>query len=231
MRRLAYPAAILLLLASATVANAGAGLPKLATLEAGGYKAAVHIDSQVPHVGTNVLTIESSSLPGGAHVELSLIGPDGQTVSVPLKPLVVLTGPEGGHGGEAADSHAAPTADSHAAPAADSHGADHAAPKTDSHGTASDGHGAAAESNAHGGESTAAAGYNARGKAQLNQTGHWTAVLVIDGVPEGKLTAKAPFEVEQGGPNRIFLAFSGLLMGGTMIYGAVNRRSHVHKGR
>jgi len=254
MRRLAYPAAILLLVTSAVTAYAGAGLPKLASFTVGTYKVGVHVDSLVPRVGTNVLTVEAASLPHGAQVELKLVGPGGQTVEVPLNPLTVLSGPDGGHG----DDHGAPAADSHGA-AADSHGTttdshgtaanSHGTPDN-SHGTPADSHGTPANShgtpaNSHGTPSnshdTAAASdhehaaeseaLNARGKVKLDQTGNWTAVLQIHGTPEGDLHAEAPFTVENGGPSRPYLAFTGLLMGGTAIYAAINRRKGADTGR
>jgi hypothetical protein len=205
MRRLAYPAAILLLVTSAATAYAGAGLPKLASFTVGTYQLGVHVDSLIPRVGTNVLTVEAASLPHGAQVALKLVGPGGQTVDVPLDPLTVLTGPDGGHG----DDHGAPAADSHGTPA-------------NSHGTT------AASDHEHAAESEA---LNARGKVKLDQTGNWTAVLQIHGTPEGDLHAEAPFTVENGGPSRPYLAFTGLLMGGTAFYAAINRRKGADTGR
>lgn len=226
MRRLAYPAAVLLLLASTSTAYAGAGPPKLAEFDTGSYQATVYNDSHIAQLGSNMVTVEIHGLPPGAHASLKLVSPKGQTVSVPLNPLTVLSGSEG-HGGSEDAGHGAES-DGHgttAAPKADDHGT-----KTDAHGTKADAHGAA-EADAHDTESTDGAGFNARGRVRLDQIGEWTAILEIDGVPEGKLTARAPFTVERGGPNQIFLSVAGLLMGGTMIYGAINRRSIAEKGR
>lgn len=234
MRRLAYPAAILLLFAGVTTAHAGVGLPKLAAMTAGGYQANVYTDSYIPHVGANMFSVELDGLPEGAHVSLKLVGPKGQTVSVPLKPLTVISGPEGGHGedeehGAAKDDHAAAPADAHGAaqPAKDDHAAtpadhqDAAQPAKDDHGAATD---------AHGASTSGAASLNTRGTALLDQTGEWTAILEIEG-HEGTLSAEAPFVVEEGGPNRLYLTFTGLLMGGTMVYGAIARRTNARNGR
>jgi hypothetical protein len=161
-------------------------------------------------------------------------------LEVPLNPLTVLSGPDGGHG----DDHGAPAADSHGT-TADSHGttANSHGTTANSHGTTADSHGTTA--NSHGttanssGTATASdhehaaepEALNARGKVKLDQTGNWTAVLQIHGTPEGDLHAEAPFTVENGGPSRPYLAFTGLLMGGTAIYAAINRRKGADTGR
>lgn len=215
MRRLAYPVAVLAVLASASLASASAGLPKVASLTAGSYKASLHSDSLAPRTGSNTFTLEIGSLPADTHTHLTLVSPSGKSVPVDLQALTILSGPDGGHGGDAHGS-AAP-ADPHAAAPADSHGA-----ATDAHGTTTDAHAAAVAT---------ATAYNARGKAVLTETGTWTAVLELESTHDGKLTAKAPFTVKTGGPSRVYLAFTGSLIGGFIIYGAVNRRQNTKSGR
>jgi hypothetical protein len=129
MRRTAVAIAALLLAAGTTPAFAGAGLPKVASIEVGPHRASLHNDSPSLLTGTNTLTLEIADLAADHRVSLTLVGPRGEQIGVPLSTVIVLAGPDGGHGGEA---------DSHAAAPADDHGAksdDHAV-KPDDHGTA-----------------------------------------------------------------------------------------------
>lgn len=218
MRRTALPAAALLIMVSATPALASAGLPKIASLQAGPHKAAIHNDSSSARIGSNTITVEITDVPAGHDVHLRFIGPDGQTIDPALRPLEVLAGPEDAHGGGGHESTAPATTPSteHGG-----HGGGHeAAPATpaapaDPHA----GHGAAADSHSAGSQT-----FTARTNVKFPVGGTWKAVVVIEADHGDKLQAEAPFEVTYGGPNRIFVASSGLTMGGFMLYGAVQRR-------
>lgn len=85
-----------LILATATLpvpARAGAGLPKIANLQAGPHTASLHNDSPVLVAGSNLLTLEIPSLPSDRVVSLTLEGPNGRQLVVPLQTLTVLSGP------------------------------------------------------------------------------------------------------------------------------------------
>jgi len=174
MRKLAVAlAALLAVVASTGPAFASAGLPTIATLQAGAHEVTLYNDSPGLRKGANVLTVEIAGVPHGTHVELELVGPQGQTVPVALQEVEGL----GGHG--------------------DSHG---------------------------GGEAEEAV-YHGRGKAVLPATGTWTVRLHAGEVAETQL------EATTSGPNSIFVASTGLLMGGFMIFGAIQRRRQQTHGR
>ncbi|MFZ5827522.1 MAG: hypothetical protein ACOY94_24735 [Bacillota bacterium] len=179
MRHTVWVFVLLLALTASAPVLAGPGLPTLVRIDVGPYKVSLLNDSPSFKTGSNTVTVVVPGLEPEAAVSLQFVGPAGQVVKVPLAQLVVLSGPDGGHG------------------IGDDHGA------RDDHGD--DGHDDGA--------------YQARGKMKLSTTGTWTAVLSIDGATE-----KTMFEVEQGGPNRLFLGVAGSLMGGSMIYGAIERR-------
>jgi hypothetical protein len=238
MRRIALSATLLLVLTAATPAFAGGGLPKIASLQVGSNQVAVHGDSPSLHKGTNVLTVEIAELSPGQTVNLYLKGPAGQSVTVPLSDLVVLSGPAGGHGDgghESAPTGHETTAAGHDMSAAghdmSAAGHDMSAAGHDmsaaGHDMSAAGHdmSAAGHDMSAAGHDTAATAtaYAARGKADLNATGSWHLVVEITGHDQ-KEAAEAHVEVVQGGPNGAYLGFTGLLMGGTFIYGVVQRR-------
>jgi hypothetical protein len=146
MRPLVGGLIALVLSLSAAPVFAGGGLPKLGTIQAGPYQAALHNDSPTLVTGANTLTVALAALPDGTTVSLYLDGPNGESIDVPLKPVRVLGGPDAGHGGEE-DSHAA-GADAHTDSDAahdDDHGAStaagHSPKETDAHGTVGTGSG------------------------------------------------------------------------------------------
>ena len=235
MRRIALPAAALLVLLGASPALASAGLPKIASLQVGPHKAAIHNDSQSARVGSNTITVEITDVPAGHSVHLRFIGPNGQLLEPTLRPLQILTGPEDAHGGHDTSSgeHGAATAD-HAQTSSD-HGTQSSGHETSGHGTA--GHDAApapapaaapaAPADPHaGGHDTAGQGetFNARTTVDFPEGGTWKAVLVVEASHDDILQAEAPFEVTYGGPNRVFVASSGLIIVGSILYGALNKR-------
>jgi hypothetical protein len=215
MRRIALPAALLLVLTAATPALANAGLPKIASLQVGSHVVAVHGDSPSLHTGTNTLTVEIADLTPDHTVTLSLKGPSGQSVAVPLEDLVILSGP-----------------DEHSHGEADMSGMDMGGMNMGgmdmpgmSHDSGTSGHDMSAMSH----DSGSAEGFNARGKVSLNATGTWHVVVEVAGHDQ-KQSAEAHADVVDNGPNRVYLGFTGFLMGGTFLYGIVERRRQ-HVGR
>ena len=88
----------LLLLPNAAVpVQAGVGMPEIGSLQIGSYRAHLLNDSARLRRGTNTLTVHIPDLPLGDDVTLRLYGPGGELINVPLRPLRVLSGPEGGH--------------------------------------------------------------------------------------------------------------------------------------
>ncbi len=77
-------------------ALASEGLPLLCELQAGPYGIALHNDSPSLVIGRNVLTLEVPAEAASREVRLSLLGPNGETLTVPLRPVTVL----GGTGGD-----------------------------------------------------------------------------------------------------------------------------------
>lgn len=178
MRKLAVAlAALLAVISMAAPAFASAGLPTIATLKAGDHEVTLYNDSPGLRKGANVLTVEIAGVPHGTHVELELVGPQGQKVPVTLQEVEGI----GGHG----DSHG---------------GGDH-------------------------GDGAEEAVYHGRGKAVLPTTGTWTVRLHAGEVAETQLDATT------SGPNQIFVASTGLLMGGFMLYGAIQRRRQQTPGK
>lgn len=284
MRRTAVAIAALLLAAGTTPAFAGAGLPKVASIEVGPHRASLHNDSPSLLTGTNTLTVEIADLAADHRVSLTLVGPRGEQIGVPLSTVIVLAGPGGGHGG-GEDSHAAAPADDHVA-GSDDHAVkpdDHATAvgdphgATDGHGTttavapvAKDGHGVpiapvqvkgAPAADAHGTRPTAvephgatakddhgtsasvprtavghaedeskdghgdkAEAYMARGSVSVPSTGTWTARLSIRDAHGDEMVGETRVEVSEGGPNRLYLGFTGSLIFGSMLFGLIQRR-------
>ncbi|MDF2626220.1 MAG: hypothetical protein K0R39_51 [Symbiobacteriaceae bacterium] len=171
-------AALLLAAGAASPALAGGGLPVITSLRAGDTDVTIYGDSLLMHTGTNTLTVEATGLHDSHGPELSLIGPDGTTLSVPLEPLHIVAGPDGGHG----DSHGS-----------SGHGDDHA--------------------------TAAADAVWFRGKVAVRTTGYWKVQFHMDGK-----TVTDEVKVVENGPSRAYLAFTGLAMGGTIVYGAIVRR-------
>lgn len=66
--------------------------------------------------------------------------------------------------------------------------------------------------------------FNARGQAAPDATGDWTATLVIGDDHGSQWQAATTLAVVRGGPNRLYVGFVGLLMGGSVTYGAIQRR-------
>ncbi|GEM_PF-2553533 len=252
MRRFILPAATLLVLAVAAPAMASAGLPKIASLNVGGHTVAVHADSPSAKTGTNTFTVEVSSLPAGHTVHFSLVGPQGQVVEVPLRDLLVLDGPDGGHG-DGTDAHGTASHDGGHEDSSTGHDASPVtpgvSPSHDGHGDGSTGHdhatsGDGASPNLHETAShgeTAPQGetvshvetqaYSARGKAVLDTPGTWQVVVQISGDHTDPLTARAPIEVHPGGPAPGYVGFTGLTMGGFLTYGVFRRRGRASGGR
>ncbi|HWI53111.1 MAG TPA: hypothetical protein VNT01_13305 [Symbiobacteriaceae bacterium] len=87
----------------------------------------------------------------------------------------------------------------------------------ESHGSGGEGHG-----DEHGGGHGAAPAADAtwfRGKAAVPATGLWKAQLEISGA-----IATDEIKVVTNGPSPFYLAVTGVAMGGTILYGAVQRR-------
>src|SRR5919201_1438151 len=99
MRRFVLPVAVVLAVAGAAPAFADGGLPELANLQVGSFSATLHNDSPTLVTGSNSLTIEVPALPDRHTVNLSLSGPHGQHLDVPLRPLQVIGAPADEHGG------------------------------------------------------------------------------------------------------------------------------------
>lgn len=99
------------LLNAAVPVQAGVGMPEIGSLQIGFYRAHLLNDSAGLRRGTNTLTVHIPDLPDGDRVTLRLHGPGGELIDVPLRPLRVLSGPEGGHA-VATAATAAPAHDS-----------------------------------------------------------------------------------------------------------------------
>jgi hypothetical protein len=213
--------ALLMTLTMSAPAWAGAGLPTLARIDVGSYQAQLLGDSPRLHTGTNTMTVVVPGLTADSQVSLTFVGPKEQVVQVPLRPLVVLEGPDGGHGSsghdESAEAHRHNDEENHAA--GDHHG------QAGGH-EIQDHHSEAASSNSHGeGVYHDDSVYQLRGKAVLPESGTWMAVLNMNG-------ASGAFKVDvvQDGPNRIYLGVIASVMGAALIYGIVGRRRQQSKG-
>jgi hypothetical protein len=270
------PIAALLAATAVQPVFAAGGLPLIASIQVGPHQAALHNDSPTLATGPNLISVELASLPAGTVISLTLAGPQGEAIAVPLSKVTVLDGPDGGHGGAegahadtglsghdvappadhsgmSAASHSNQPANVHAQPTpASSHdamagGMDHAAmghgsemppagqtdsaPAADVHGGASpddhvvaDAHDQAALHVANEAGSPGEESYLARGQANLPSTGRWIAHLSMRGQRGEIFTGQAPLEVVEGGPNRLYLGATGLLMGGSLLFGLIQRR-------
>jgi len=238
MRRLILPLMIAYLLAMGAPAQAGGGLPKLTTLQVGHRTVAIHGDSAVARTGANVLTMEITEWTDGSEVSLTLVGPTGQKIAVPLLPVRVIEGPADAHGGGGAEQGA--TAGHDAQPAAT-----HDAAPANAHGSASTDHGAMNMSGSkatdhsatqtpepaaddHG---TASGTYTVRGKASLPTAGPWQVMVAITQAGEAPESAEAMLDAEYGGPHPLYLTGAGALMGGSVLYGVIQKRRIPINGR
>lgn len=123
---------------------------------------------------------------------------------------------------EPAPAHAAESKASSGHGESDAHGAS-AAPAPASTAGADD-HASATLSDDHGSAERENGGYVGRGSARLDATGTWKARLLIRD-PNGEvMTAEMALDVVDGGPNPIYLGTTGLLIGGSLLYGATQRR-------
>ncbi|HYF93695.1 MAG TPA: hypothetical protein VD969_15885 [Symbiobacteriaceae bacterium] len=221
----AIPAALLLILGAAAPALAGGGLPVLSSMKAGNTEVTIYGDSMFVHTGTNTLTVEATGLPEGAAIALNLIGPDGKTVVVPLRPLRVVAGPADAHGGDHENE-------------SDGHESEDSGHESEDSGHESDGDAHETESTQHGSSHDAQADQHGdepaesespvwfRGKASVPTTGTWKAQLEIGGAK-----ATDELKVVGNGPSPLYLAFTGVIMGGTITYGAIQRRRQSQTGR
>ena len=100
---------LLWLLNAAAPVQAGVGMPEIGSLQIGSYRAHLLNDSAGLRRGTNTLTVHIPDLPVGDDVTLRLYGPGGELIDVPLRPLRVLSGPEGDHAIATASAVTEPT--------------------------------------------------------------------------------------------------------------------------
>ncbi len=108
MRKITWLSTLLLTATIATPALAGAGLPTLARISTGDYQVLLQGDSPTLHTGTNTITVAVADLPDEVPITIQFVGPQGQSIALPLQPLTVLEGPADAHGGDhgtAADDH------------------------------------------------------------------------------------------------------------------------------
>jgi hypothetical protein len=80
------------LLINGSAALASGGLPLLCDLQAGPYDIALHNDSPSLVVGRNVLTLELPPEAEGRDVQLSLLGTNGETLTVALRRVTIVGG-------------------------------------------------------------------------------------------------------------------------------------------
>jgi hypothetical protein len=74
-------------------------------------------------------------------------------------------------------------------------------------------------------------GFTGRGLARLDATGAWTATVRIRDASGQALLASAQVNVVDGGPNPLYLATTGLLIGGSLLFGMIQRRRELVRGR
>lgn len=219
MRLTAIPAALLLVLGIAAPAFADGSLPLIAVVQAGPYRVSIHNDSKHLRSGTNRITLEVDGKPTAHSVSVTLVSPDGQTMKVPMRNLIVL-------GSASADDH------SHgASPNSPGSSSDHSSmgsmPGMDmSHpmpGTVPSAPAAAPSGEAapheHGNGT-----FLARGEARLSMTGTWTARLEVWDEHGEPTRTEVSVPVVPGSPNPYYMGFTGTLIGGSLLYGTINRR-------
>jgi hypothetical protein len=191
--------------ASAPVLADG-GLPELGRVPVGPFMAVLHNDSPTLVTGRNMLTVEVGSLPEHHALALGLVGPHGQQLEVPLRPLEFIDGVEEDHANHP-DDHGTTQPDG---------GHDHHAPTIDHNLSGS----------LAGGPQTTTRGetYRARGSVVLPEAGTWEARLVVRQNGGESFIAERAFLAREGGPNNFYLMGSGALIGGFVLYGAIMRR-------
>jgi hypothetical protein len=151
--------------------------------------------------------------------------------------LQVLDGPSDAHSVGHGDTHAAAQTD--AASGREVSGMDHAAPGTshDMPGMAHDmgamGHAAPGDGqqveplhDASSGPPAGGVTHRARGSVSVPESGTWRARLVIRKDAGASFVAEATLKAEDSGPNAFYLAGTGLLISGFLLYGATQRRRH-----
>jgi hypothetical protein len=65
----------------------------------------------------------------------------------------------------------------------------------------------------------------------LDQPGTWQVTVTVAGDPAGQQSTTIPVTVVDGSPNRVYLGATGLIMTGTVLYGAIHRRLRSDKRR
>lgn len=83
---------------------------------------------------------------------------------------------------------------------------------------------AGADPSGHGAVADTDRGVVFRGSGRLTAPGTWQVELAMVGHDGNTLKGTAPFEVVYGGPNRAYLGATGLIMGGSLLYGVIRRR-------
>ena len=211
-----------LLLAAAAPALAS-GLPKVASIQIGPHQVALYNDSPTLVTGSNTLTVEIGSLPDDSTISLSLSGPQGQTIDVPLKPVLLL----GGHdemGDSGHDAMPMPASGHDAAPNSGHDGMDmggHGAMPNSGHDGMDMGGPDAADGHSH---DAKAASYQVCGTATVPSIGVWTARLTIHDRQGRTFSGEVPLEAIEGGPNKLYLGATSFLIIGSVVFGAVQRR-------
>ena len=133
------------------------------------------------------------------------------------------------------NSHGEPVAPVQAkvAPVADAHGGRpasvnlHSAGVKGDHGSATSVASAAAahdEAQADDGHGDKTEAYVARGSVSVPSTGLWTARLSIRDEHGEEMVGETQVQVSEGGPNRLYLGFTGGLIFGSMLFGLIQRR-------
>lgn len=209
MRYLALAAALLFTLTVSSPAQAGAALPRLATVMLGDHEVRILNDSPFLQTGRNTLTVELYGLPENHQVKVTLAGPAGEQIRVPLQKVHVLAGVAGGHGdgGHGNGGHG------------DDHGGGQVVTTKGEHGTSVSG--------GHDDDEDLSAEemYLSRGRVVVKSVGEWTLLVEITDDHGDSLSGHVVIEAVPGGPNRIAVGLSGLLMGGTFLYGFMKRRT------
>lgn len=241
MHRLAIPAAIALLLTSTIPAWAGGGLPTLADLTVGPFRTILRNDSSTLAIGANRLTVEAPSLPADHQVSLWLIGPHGQRVTVPLRAPITLGAASHGHDAEPTGLHTGdprtagpnfsgarrpttPATSDHAASTTGGHGASHGSVAGASPPPAAARPSSPAAANGEVDDPDHAHGFLGYGVARVDVAGVWLAQFEIRD-PQGRaLSAATRLDAVDTSPNPVYLGASGLVIGGSLLMGVLQRR-------